>query len=159
MTKQFLPDFFRQSSGFPDVFTSLQREIDHVFRDFGRGWPMAGNGRANMMPVRFNLAETDQGFEVTADMPGIDAKDIDVQMRDGVLSIRGERKEEKDDKQKNYHLVERSYGSFERAFALPADVLPDKIEAKFDKGVLRVTLPKAPVAKEDVKKIEVKAAA
>jgi HSP20 family protein len=158
MTKYFLPDLFGRT-GAGDMFGSLQREIDQVFRDFGRGWPVAGGPRSGMMPVRFNIAETETAFEVTADMPGVDPKDIDIQLKDDVLTIKGEKKEEKDDTQKDYHVVERSYGMFERSFSLPADVLPGKIEANFDKGVLKVMLPKAPAPQAKVQKIEVKEAA
>jgi HSP20 family protein len=156
MTREFLPDIFGRRG--TDLFTSLQREIDQVFRDFGRSWPTVAETRSGMMAVKFNVAETDKEIEVTADVPGVDAKDIDVQLRDGVLTIKGEKKEEKDEKQKDYHLVERSYGMFERSFTLPADVVGDKIQANFDKGVLRIVLPKAPEAQSKVRKIAVKAA-
>jgi HSP20 family protein len=157
MTREFLPDVFGR--GATDWFGSLQREVDQVFRDFGRGWPTMAPERRGMMPVKFNVAETDKAFEVTADMPGLDAKDIDVQIKDDVLTVRGERKEEKDEKDKNYRLVERSYGMFERSFELPVEVEGDKIEASFEKGVLKVMLPKKPSAQVKVQKIEVKAKA
>lgn len=158
MTKHFLPDLFgRQSSG--DMFSSLQKEIDQVFKDFGRGLPTWGEGRVGLMPVKFNVAETDKTIEVTAEIPGVDVKDIDVQLREDVLTIKGEKKAEKDEKQKDYHLVERSYGMFERSFSLPADVEAGKVEASFDKGVLKIVLPKAPEAQSKVKRIDVKPAA
>jgi HSP20 family protein len=109
--------------------------------------------------VKFNVAETDKTVEVTAEVPGVDAKDIDVQLREDVLTIRGEKKAEKDEKQKDYHLVERSYGMFERSFTLPTDVDPARVEASFDKGVLKIVLPKAAEAQSKVKRIEIKSAA
>lgn len=157
MSKQFLPDLFGRSFGSPEMFSSLQREIDRVFSDFGRGGPLTAS-RTGMVPLKVNVAETDKAVEVTADIPGVDPKDIDVQFHDGMLTIRGEKKTEKDDKEKDYHLVERSYGMFERSFTLPFEVESDKIEASFDKGVLRVSLPKAPQAAAKVQKIEVKQA-
>lgn len=157
MAKQFLPDIFGRSTG-SDMFSTLQREIDQVFRDFGRGLPAwrSDERMPDMLSLKLNVAETDKALEVTADLPGVEAKDIDVQLRDGILSIRGEKKFEKEDEGKDFHLVERSYGSFERAFQVPADVQPDRVEASFDKGVLKITLPKAPEAKAKVQKIEVK---
>jgi HSP20 family protein len=142
-----------------DVFGSLQREIDRVFSDFSRGMPALRDFGNAAMALKVNVAETDQAIEVTADLPGVDAKDVDVQLREGVLTIRGEKKAEKDDKQKDYHMVERSYGMFERSFTLPADVEAGKVAATFDKGVLKVTLPKLPAAQSKVQKIEVKPAA
>ena len=158
MVKHFLPDIFGRSAG-GDMFSSLQREIDQVFRDFGRGWPAVGGARNGFMAVKFNVAETDKAVEVTADMPGVDAKDISIELKDGVLTVKGEKKADKEEKDKNYHLVERSYGMFERAFSLGADVETDKVEASFDKGVLKIVLPKLATAQPKVKKIEVKPAA
>jgi HSP20 family protein len=158
MAKHFLPDVFGRSSG-GDMFSSLQREIDNVFKDFGRGLPAWGGLGNGAMSLKLNVAETDKALEVTADIPGVEAKDIDVQLKDGVLTIKGEKKFEKDEKQKDYHVVERSYGMFERAFTVPTDILADKVEASFDKGVLKVVLPKAPEAQAKVQKIDVKPAA
>jgi len=158
MTKHFLPDLFGRPAG-TDVFSSLQREIDQVFRDFTRGMPALTEPRNAMMAIDLNVAETDKTVEVTAEIPGVDIKDIDVQLKDGVLTIKGEKKSEKEEKDKNYHLVERSYGMFERSFDLPVEVWADKVEASFDKGVLKVVLPKAPEAQAKVQKIAIKAAA
>jgi HSP20 family protein len=160
MAQQFLPDIFGRRSGSPDVFRSLQREIDQVFNDFWRGMPvLADRGNGGMGSVKINVAETEKQFEVTAELPGVDPKDIDIQLKDDILTIKGERKSEKEDKQKNYHLIEQSYGSFERSFSLPAEVQSDKVEASFDKGVLKITLPKSPESQPKTKKIEVKNAA
>lgn len=157
MAKQFLPDLFGRASG-TDMFSSLQREIDRVFSDFNRGTPAMAEFRKGMMGLKVNVAETDKAVEVTAEIPGVDASDIDVQLKDGILTIKGEKKEEKDDKQKDYHVVERSYGMFERSFTVSADIDAAKVEASFDKGVLKVMLPKLPAAQAKVQKIEVKPA-
>ncbi len=159
MVRNFLPDVFGRSAG--DTFSNLQREIDRVFQDFGRGVPMAGFGDfgKNAMAMKVNIAEHDGAIEVTADMPGVAPEDIDVQLKEGILTIKGEKKSEKDDKQKNYHVMERSYGMFERSIMLPTDVDAGKVEAAFDKGVLKVTLPKLPPEKSSVQKITVKPAA
>lgn len=156
MAKQFLPDLFGRSSG--DMFSSLQREIDRVFSDFNRGMPALSEFRRGGMAFKVNVAETDKAIEVTAEIPGVDAKDIDVQLSDGVLTIKGEKKEEKDEKQKDWHVVERSYGMFQRSFTIPSEVDAEKVEAAFDKGVLKVTLPKLPAAQAKAQKIEVKPA-
>lgn len=158
MARQFLPDIFGRTGG-GELFGSLQREIDQVFKDFGRGLPAWGGERGGANSLKLNVAETDKAIEVTADLPGVEAKDIDVQLKDGVLTIKGEKKFEKEEKDKDYHVVERSYGMFERSFTVPAEVEADKVEAAFDKGVLKITLPKAPAAQARVQKIEVKPSA
>jgi HSP20 family protein len=158
MARQFLPDIFGRTGG-NELFTSLQREIDQVFKDFGRGLPVWGGEGTAAVSLKLNVAETATAIEVTADLPGVEAKDIDVQLKDGMLTIKGEKKFEKEDKQKDYHMVERSYGMFERSFTVPSEVLADKVEAAFDKGVLKITLPKAPEAQAKVQKIEVKPSA
>jgi HSP20 family protein len=157
MNKFGLPKLF-ETSARGDVFQSLQREIDRVFSDFGRGYPTLKGWSQGVNSLRLNVSETEKTVEVTADVPGVEPKDINVELSDGVLTIKGEKSAEKDEKNKDYHLFERSYGSFERSVSLPAEVDADKVAAKFDKGVLTVTLPKLPGAAEKVKKIEVKAA-
>jgi HSP20 family protein len=95
--------------------------------------------------------------EITAELPGMDEKNIEVKVTDGILTIKGEKQEEKEEKKKDYYLHERHFGSFERSFGLPEGVDINKIEAAFKKGVLTVTLPKKPEAQKPAKKIEVKA--
>jgi len=104
-----------------------------------------------------DIAEKDNAYEVTAELPGMDEKNIEVRFANGNLIIKGEKEEEKEEKKKDYHLRERHFGSFERQFAVPEGVDTDKIEASFKKGVLSVTLPKKPEAIKAQKKIEVKA--
>ena len=89
-----------------------------------------------------DIAEKDKAYEITAELPGLDEKNIDVKVANGMLTIRGEKKEEKEEKKKDYYLSERRYGSFERRFQIPEGVESDKIEASFKKGILTVTLPK-----------------
>jgi HSP20 family protein len=148
----------RRDTDFP--FHSLQREIDRLFEDFGRGFPgfgmMRGEGARELMPA-IDVTETDGQIEITAELPGLEEKDVQVDVSDNVLTIRGEKKNEKEDKQKDYHMVERSYGSFYRAFELPPGVDAEKIQASISKGVLKVTVPKA--EPKQAKKIDVKPAA
>ncbi|MGE5537362.1 MAG: Hsp20/alpha crystallin family protein [Gemmatimonas sp.] len=142
----------------------LHREIDRLFDDFGRGFfDMPSFRRAEAMvpqlSTRTNVAETDGAYEIEMELPGIEEKDIDVKIAGDVLTVSGERKEEKDEQKKEYHLVERSYGSFRRSFTLPENVAQEKIAATFKNGVLSVMLPKKETGKsaQGEKKIEIKA--
>lgn len=138
-------------------FMSLQREIDRLFEDFSRGFPtIAGNGAIALMPS-MDVTETDKEIEITAELPGLEEKDVQINIADNILTIRGEKKAEKEQKDKNYRLVERSYGSFERTLELPEGVNADAIKANISKGLLKVTVPKP--APAQAKKIEVKSAA
>ena len=98
-------------------FVSLQREIDRLFEDFTRGFPtFAGNGATALLPS-MDVSETDKEIEVTAELPELEEKDVQINLSDNLLTIRGEKKAEKEQKDKNYRLVERSYGSFERTLS------------------------------------------
>jgi len=145
---------------FAEPFTSLQREIDRLFDDFTRGWPTMGwpaaDRTAELMPS-MDVAETDKEIEITAELPGLEEKDVQVNVADNVLTIKGEKKSEKEQKEKDYRMFERSYGSFSRTLELPAGINPDNIKASLANGVLKVTVPKP--APAQVKKVEVKAAA
>ena len=103
------------------------------------------------MAPRIDVAETKDAIELTAELPGVEEKDVDLTLADGVLTIRGEKKTERNesDPAKNWHVVERSYGSFSRSIALPFDPDPAKTEAKFEKGVLRVRLAKPPGGRQE----------
>lgn len=114
--------------------------------------PRTGDGQ---LTPRIDVSETDQAFEVLAELPGMEEKDVELLLQDHVLTIRGEKKFEKEEKRKNYHMIERQYGSFQRSFELPDIVDETKIAAKFDKGVLCVTLPKSAKAKESSRKIAI----
>ena len=105
-----------------------------------------------------DVAEKDEECEITAELPGLDEKNIEVKLANGTLTIKGEKKEEKEEKQKDYYLSERSYGSFIRSFQLPEGVDEGKIEASFVKGVLTVKLPKSAEAQKNEKTISIKAA-
>ena len=140
-------------------FMSLQREIDRLFDDFSRGFPTFpsfGDGKAELLPS-MDVTETDKQIQITAELPGLEEKDVQINVADNLLTIRGEKKSEKEEKDKDYRLIERSYGSFERTLELPDGVNADAIQASIAKGVLTVTVPKPAPAQS--KKIEVKAAA
>jgi HSP20 family protein len=148
-------------------FETLRTEIDRLFEDFGPSSfrpltrPLFARTAAAsdtwIMSPAVDVVEKDDAFEVTAEVPGLDEKNLEVKLADGVLTIRGEKSEEKEDKEKAYHVSERHYGSFQRSFRLPDGVEADKVSAVFAKGVLKVTLPKSPAAKQNDRKIEIKA--
>lgn len=149
-------------------FGALRNEVDRLFEDFGDNFwresfrPLARFERA--WPSKLaaapavDVSETDKGYEITAELPGLDEKNIEVNLANGGLTIKGEKKEEKEEKRKDYYVSERRYGAFERYFALPDGVDVGKIEATFKNGVLKVALPKTPEAQKPARKIDVKAA-
>jgi HSP20 family protein len=148
-------------------FESLRKEVDRLFEDFGddfwrrRFRSLAGLERnlahKLIATPAVDVTEGDTSYELTAELPGLDEKNIEVNVANGDLTIRGEKKEEREEKQKGYFVSERRYGSFERHFHLPDGVNADKIEATFKSGVLKVTMPKTEEAQKPGKKIEVKA--
>jgi len=140
-------------------FLSLQREIDRLFDDFTRGFStlsMMPAPGGKLMPVT-DVTETDKEIEINAELPGLEEKDLQINLSDNVLTIKGEKKAEKERKEKDFRMVERSYGAFERSIELPDGVNPDSIKATIAKGVLTVTVPKP--APAQAKTIEVKPAA
>jgi len=146
----------------------LRREVDEVFDRFSRGWgtprwpawdmfkdfdvPFA---RASSLP-QVDVSETNSAYEVSAELPGVEEKDMDVSISDGMLVIKGEKRDEREKKAKDYHLTERSYGEFRRSFRVPDNVEPDKITASFSKGVLKVSLPKSKKTTSKERSIPVK---
>jgi HSP20 family protein len=107
---------------------------------------------------RIDVAETDSAIEITAELPGIDEKEVDVVLRDDVLTIKGEKKSEREEKKKDYHLVERSFGSFARTIRLPFDADSEAVKASFAKGVLKVSIAKPAEVKQKTVKIPVRTA-
>jgi HSP20 family protein len=154
-------------------FETLRREVDRLFDDFGLGrWqsPTFARSSSDLDPFwrtgiswpkapAVDVAETDKAYEVTAELPGMDESNIEVKLADDVLTIKGEKKEEKEEKNKDYYVSERRFGSFQRSFTVPAGVDAGKIEANFKNGVLTITLPKSAQAQKSEKKIEIKKAA
>jgi HSP20 family protein len=158
-------------------FGSLQREIDRLFEDFTRGMDVLGQAQVNLVPS-MDVVETDKEIIVTAEMPGLERKDVEISVEDDVLTIRGEKRVEREEGDKseqgaktakgekaeqsknggrNYHVSERTYGVFVRVLPLPSGVDPSKIQATMSNGVLKVVIPKP--ARSQAKKIEVKDAA
>jgi HSP20 family protein len=152
-------------------FESLRHEVDRLFddvtrgfaglpsygrlADFGPSWPW--ESAASVAAPAVDVAEKEKEYQVTAELPGLNESNVQVTLIDDVLTIKGEKREEKEEKDKNYHLSERRYGAFQRSFQLPPGIDQNKIEANFRNGVLTVVLPKAPEAQTKTKKIAIKA--
>jgi HSP20 family protein len=132
----------------------LHREIDRLFSDFAQSGGASG-GSVKLVP-NIDISETDKAIEVSAEMPGLERKDIEISIEDDTLTIRGEKKIEEDQKDKDVQHSERSYGVFMRVLQLPAGIDPSGVEATMSNGVLKLTIPKP--AKPEPKKIEVKEA-
>jgi HSP20 family protein len=151
----------------PDMWRSFQHEMDRLFDRFAGNFSFPSLRRmfgAEPLQTAFGFAtpaveisEDAQAYKITAELPGLEPKDIDVSMSDNMLTLKGEKRAEKEEKDKNYYLSERSYGSFQRSFSVPDGVDRDKVAADFTQGVLTVTLPKTAEAQKQAKKIEVKA--
>jgi HSP20 family protein len=152
-------------------FESLRREVDRLFEDFQLGSWRSPFGRSvfDVQPFwrgeigwgkapAVDIVDKGNAYEITAELPGMDESNIDVKFADGTLTIKGEKRDEKEEKKKEYCLSERRYGSFQRSFGVPDGVDADKIEANFKNGVLTVTLPKTPQAQRSEKKIAIKKA-
>ena len=151
------------------VLGSLRSEVDRLFDEFSAGWPffhfrrrildfepfrrieMAAAGRAPVVDV----VENDKEYQLTAELPGLEEKDLEVTVSGNLLTIRGTKEEAEEIKESDYFVSERRYGSFERSFPLPASVDRDKIKAKLKSGVLTLALPKLPEAHKKRKKIAV----
>ena len=144
---------------------SLHREMDRLFDDFTRGfelWPF-GHDLSERWPAasgayapQVDVSEDDDSVIVTAELPGMEEKDIDLSLTHGALTLKGEKRAEKESKERGYYRSERSYGTFTRTIPLPCAVEEEKVAATFKKGVLTVTLPKSPEARREVKHIAVK---
>lgn len=139
----------------------LRHEIDDLFDGFLRGFPTGGLPRAfgrnwRSLTPEVDVSETDTALKITAELPGMDEGDVEVTLSDDVLTIKGEKREESEEKDKDFHITERRYGSFQRSFRLPEGIAADKIEAGFDKGVLIVSVPKTAKSTTKAKKISIK---
>ena len=144
-----------------DPFSAMRSEMDRVFDNFlGRRWLdtpnlLSGNLSPNLSGPTVDVRESPTDIVIEAELPGLNEDDIDVTLNDGVLTIKGEKKSEREEKKDDYHVTERSYGRFQRAFRVPSTIDEEKIEAKLEKGVLHLTLPKMPEAASKEKKIQI----
>lgn len=143
-----------------DPFFRLQHEMNRLFDDafssFRLPAAFGAESEGGRVP-KIDVHETDNAVEIDAELPGVDEKDLDVQVHDNLLTIRGEKKfERKDEKEGEYRVMERSYGSFSRSMSLPFAVDPNTVEATFRNGVLKLTLPKPAEARTEAKRITIK---
>lgn len=148
-------------------FEELRREIDKLFEDFGHGGWTTPFRRMNVDPLfravgwntpAVDISEKGDAFEITAELPGLEAKDVTVTVQNGSIVLKGEKQEETTETSKDYHLQERHYGSFERSFKLPESIDINKIAASFKNGVLSISMLKSVEAQKPAKSIEIKAA-
>ena len=130
--------------------------FDAFFSDDSRMPALTGNGGTFTFTPRIDVKEDDVSYEISAELPGLEEKDIEISVADGSLVLRGEKTSDTEEKEGKYFRQERIYGRFERAFHLPDGVEAEKIEAKFKNGVLAITLPKKEEAKKVVRQVEVK---
>jgi len=143
-----------------DPFRELEEVSDRLNRMFARPATRSSNGKETMIVADWtpsvDISETEGEYQIKAEIPDVKKEDVKVTLEDGVLTIQGERKHEKEEKGKKYHRIERSYGSFVRTFSLPDVIDEEKVKAEFKEGVLNLSLPKSEKAKP--KAIDVKVA-
>lgn len=136
---------------------SFQRALNSLFDDFFKGFDLSPfEGKAGLFNPSIDMTEDDREIRITAELPGIDEKDIEVNLSKEALTIKGQKTQEKEEKGRESYYMERSYGSFQRVIQLPAEVMADKIDANFKKGVLTIKLPKAAKEIREQKKIQIK---
>jgi HSP20 family protein len=159
MTLKDLPPWHHDTGRNLPSLGALHREVDRVFENFWSGFAapslLRENGGGIVLQVRVGTSEDDKAYHVTAELPGMSEKDVEVTFADNTLTISGEKKEEKEVKEENYHRRERSFGSFRRSFTLPAEVDEEKISASFKDGVMTIELPKSKTAQKKAKKITI----
>ncbi|EFK10223.1 Hsp20/alpha crystallin family protein [delta proteobacterium NaphS2] len=139
----------------PGDIVTLRREMDSLFDRFFDWRPFGGGTEVSVWSPALDVSETPKEVLVRAELSGMDPKEIEINLHDNVLTVRGERKQEKEDKEENYHRVERSYGSFVRSLRLPAEVESDNVDATYKDGILMIKLKKS--EKIAQRKIEIKA--
>lgn len=143
-----------------DPFSAMRAEMDRVFDRFYRNWPSVADmftpAEGKDLVPTLDLKDTGNAIVIEAELPGIDEKDIQVTVKDGMLTLKGEKRQSKEDKGENRYIMERSYGSFMRSLQLPASVDENTVEAKYDKGLLIITAGKRPDAVKAEKKIEIR---
>ena len=158
--RSLLPSlFYRTGGSLGGHLSDLQRQVDRLFEDFTGRMPALRekNGNGAYWPA-LDMTETADAVDVTAELPGVDAKDVDITAVGTTLTIKGEKKTEKETNEKDYYCAERSYGSFVRSVELPFEIDISKVDASFDKGVLKVHVGKPAGVKKEARKIPVKTA-
>ncbi|MCL5125898.1 MAG: Hsp20/alpha crystallin family protein [Deltaproteobacteria bacterium] len=156
--RSLIPWRWKEVPNVPDnALTEFRKEVDDLFNNFfgNADWLPGTYFNRGFTPV-FDVSETDEDILIKAELPGIDPKDIEVNLTGNTITVKGEKKEEREEKGENMHRVERSFGSFSRSLTLPCDVKQDNIEANFKHGVLNLKLPKSESSRKRSIKIDVK---
>jgi HSP20 family protein len=161
--KNLLPEIARKpGTGDDHPFYSLQRDMNSLFDNFFRGFDMAPRGFADRgwggFTPSVDVKENEKEFIIKAELPGVEEKDIEVTVTNDAVTIKGEKKEEKEEKDKNYYYMERSYGSFSRVIPLEVGIDAAKAEASFKNGVLDIKIPKNQSVKAKGTKVSIKTA-
>lgn len=151
-------------SGAMHPIVQLHREMDRLFDNAFRGFGMSPFRSDFFTPLtatgilkpQVDIGATEKEYSITVEVPGVEEKDVKVEIANNTLTIRGEKKQEKEEKDKNYYRVERNYGSFQRVLSLPEDADQEGAKAAFKKGILTITMPRKPLPKAEVKQIEIK---
>jgi HSP20 family protein len=144
-----------------DIFGAMREEMDKMFERFEHGlprWPTLFRQGNGIVVPELDVRENSTSITVEAELPGVDEKDVSVTLANGVLTIKGEKKQGKEEKGENFYRTERSYGAFERSLRLPDTIDEAEVDAKFDKGVLTITAAKKPEAVKAERRIEIKKA-
>ena len=146
-------------------FMQLHREMDHLFDNFFKGFGMSpfkagglfsGPITEGLLKPTLDIGANEKEYVISIEVPGVDQKDVKLEIANNTLTISGEKKQEKEEKEKGYYRMERSYGSFQRVLSLPDDADQDGVKATFKKGVLTITMPRKALPHSDVKQIEIK---
>jgi len=159
--ESWLPTLWGEGKDRRDPFRGLRKQMDELFEDWAMGPPRFGlSAIKESFSPSIDVSESDKEITITAELPGVEQKDLGITLTGNLLTIKGEKKteseEKKEEKGRTYHRIERSYGSFQRSMTVPFEADPAKVDAKFRDGVLTVTLPKPPEVQKQTRKIEVK---
>ena len=153
----FLPSLFTRGGEMSrNPFAALQGEIDRLFESFGKSGGVPAASTAFDFAPSLDIAESAGALDITLELPGCEPKDVEISAVGRTLTIRGDKKSEKETTEKDWHVTERSYGSFSRSIPVPFDIDTGKVEARFEKGVLKVHLPKPAEAVAEKKTIAIK---
>ena len=163
MANQITPREHGAPAGRPvDVFHAMKSEMDRVFDRFHHGWPalphLFSMTDTDVIMPNLDLKDTGKSIVIEAELPGVDEKDVTLTVKDGILTLKGEKRHSIEEKGENHYLTERSYGSFMRSLQLPDSIDESKVEARYDKGVLTITAEKRPEAVKAEKRIEIRKA-
>lgn len=144
-----------------DVFEAMRDEMNRMFGRFETGWPalptmLSRGAGADMIVPELDVRDNGKQLMIDVELPGVEEKDVSVTLANGLLTIKGEKRSEREERKESYYAAERSYGSFERTLRLPEGVDESKIDARFDKGVLRIVAQKRPEAVRSEKRIEIR---